>query len=221
MPRILIVDDESMVRDVVSTLLKQAGYDVTIAEYGLTGYSMAQTGQPDLVLLDLMMPVVDGFEVLRRLKNDPSTRHIPVIMLTAKINAASERECMRLGAVDYIKKPWGPRELEERIGMALGYPELTPAPVPPNSPPSSSNGGHKLEIPESPGPSESHGENASGGNDAGNADRPPRLLLQRFRTTTVVIPEEGETEEELNGQPPKNSETGSDTSAEALERPQP
>ena len=72
------------------------------------------------------MPVIDGFEVLRRLKENPSTSHIPVIILTAKIDAASERECTHLGAVDYIKKPWGPHELEDRIGMALGYPKLSP-----------------------------------------------------------------------------------------------
>jgi hypothetical protein len=70
-----------------------------------------------------MMPVVDGFEVLRKLKKNPKTRSIPVIILTAKIDAASERECHRLGAADYIKKPWGPRELQDRIGMVLGYPD--------------------------------------------------------------------------------------------------
>ena len=77
MPNILIVDDEAVVRNVVGALLKQAGYDVTLAEYGLAGYNLAQTGQPDLVLLDLMMPVMDGFEVLSRLKRDPSTRNHP------------------------------------------------------------------------------------------------------------------------------------------------
>ncbi len=101
-------------------LLTQVGYEVVLAEFGQIGYSKAQSLQPDLILLDLMMPVMDGFEVLRRLKDDQSTGHIPVIILTAKIDSASERECMRLGAVDYIKKPWGPRELEDRIGMALG-----------------------------------------------------------------------------------------------------
>jgi DNA-binding response OmpR family regulator len=123
-PKILVVDDEADVRNVVSAILKQAGYDVVVAEYGLSGYSKAQSEKPDLVLLDLMMPVVDGFEVLSKLKNNPRTSSIPVIILTAKIDAASERECMRLWAADYIKKPWGPRELQDRIGMALGYPDL-------------------------------------------------------------------------------------------------
>ena len=126
MPKILEVDDEAAIRRVVGMLLAQAGYHVILAEYGQIGYRKAQSDQPDLILLDLMMPVVDGFEVLRRLKGNPSTSHIPVIILTAKIDAASERECMYLGAVDYIKKPWGPHELEDRIAMALGYPELSP-----------------------------------------------------------------------------------------------
>jgi CheY-like chemotaxis protein len=124
MPKILVVDDEADVRDVVTAILKQAGYDVIVAEYGLSRYSKAQSEDPDLVLLDLTMPVVDGFEVLDKLKKNPSTRSIPVIILTAKIDPASERECMRLGAADYIKKPWGPRELQDRIGMVLGYPSL-------------------------------------------------------------------------------------------------
>ena len=190
MPSILVVDDEAVVRNVVSTLLKQAGYDVTIAEYGLTGYSMAQTEQPDLMLLDLMMPVMDGFEVLRRLKDDPSTRHIPVIMLTAKIDAASERECMRLGATDYVKKPWGPHELEERIAMALGYPELTPPPASPDAESAANDGAQKLESQESGDRSESPDGNDSANNFDGNPDPPSTSSLRRFRTKKFVMNEE-------------------------------
>ena len=125
-PKVLVVDDEAEIRTVVGMLLVQAGYEVVLAEYGQIGYSKALTVDPNLILLDLMMPVMDGFQVLRRLKSNQRTSQIPVIILTAKIDAASERECMRLGAVDYIKKPWGPHELEDRIGMALGYPKLNP-----------------------------------------------------------------------------------------------
>ncbi len=124
MSKILVIDDGASIRNVVGVLLRQAGHDVIDAEYGLSGIAMAQTESPDLILLDLMMPVLDGFGVLRRLREDPIARRIPVIMLTAKIDAASERICMDLGAVDYIKKPWGPQEIEERAAMALGYPEL-------------------------------------------------------------------------------------------------
>ena len=135
MTKILVVDDEAAIRNVVSMLLTQAGYEVVVAEYGQIGFSKAQSLKPDLIMLDLMMPVMDGFEVLRRLKDDERTGHIPVIILTAKIDTASERECMRLGAVDYIKKPWGPHELKDRIGMALGYPKLNPPCALPNSDP--------------------------------------------------------------------------------------
>ena len=158
MPKILVVDDEAEVRNVVATILKQAGYDVVEAEHGLIGYSKAQSENPDLVLLDLMMPVVDGFEVLRRLKKNPSTWSIPVIILTAKIDAASERECMQLGAADYIKKPWGPRELQDRIGMALGYPDLGEPPQTgdeeprTDGKPDSSEGSGKDQPPESLAP---------------------------------------------------------------------
>lgn len=124
MTKILVIDDEAAIRKVVCVLLRQVGYDVTDAEHGLSGIAMARSEKPDLILLDLMMPVVDGFEVLKRLREDPVAKRIPVIMLTAKIDAASERACMDLGAVDYIKKPWGPLEIEERVAMALGYPEL-------------------------------------------------------------------------------------------------
>ena len=136
MAKILIIDDETAVRRVVGALLQQAGHDVVDAEYGLSGVAMAQSEKPDLILLDLMMPVVDGFGVLRRLREDPVANRIPVIILTAKIDAASERACLDLGAVDYIKKPWGPQEIEDRVAMALGYPELVKgsetAPVEPN-----------------------------------------------------------------------------------------
>jgi CheY-like chemotaxis protein len=124
MTKILVIDDESPVRNVVGSLLRQAGHDVIDAEHGLNEIAMAQSEVPDLILLDLMMPVVDGFEVLRRLGEDPVSRRIPVIVLTAQVDSASERRCMELGAVDYIKKPWGPQEIEDRVAMALGYPEL-------------------------------------------------------------------------------------------------
>ena len=104
----LIIDDETAVRNVVGTLLRQAGHDVIDAAYGLNGIGMAQSEKPDLILLDLIMPVVDGFEVLRRLREHPVANQIPVIILTARIDAASERVCLELGAVDYIMKPWGP-----------------------------------------------------------------------------------------------------------------
>ena len=121
MSKVLIIGDEAQVRNAVRLLLMEEGYEVTEADYGQVGCSKALWEKPDLILLDLMMPVMDGFEVLRKLKRNPETRPIPVIILTSRIDAASERQCMQDGAEDYIKKPWGPGELEDRIAIALGH----------------------------------------------------------------------------------------------------
>jgi len=123
MTKVLVIDDEPVVRQLVNRLLSAEGYEVIEAPYGQAGYQMAVSEKPNIILLDLMMPVMDGFEVLSKLKSNPETRPIPVIILTAKIDAESERRCMRSGAEDYIKKPWGPGEIGDRIAMALGYPE--------------------------------------------------------------------------------------------------
>ena len=124
MTKVLVIDDEQVVRQVVNRLLTIEGYQIIEAPYGQAGYQMAVSEKPNIILLDLMMPVMDGFQVLSKLKSNPETRSIPVIILTAKIDAESERHCMRAGAVDYIKKPWGPDELGDRIAMALGYREI-------------------------------------------------------------------------------------------------
>ena len=126
MTKVLVIDDEPVVRQVVNRLLTGEGYQVIEAPYGQAGYQLAISEKPNIILLDLMMPVMDGFQVLSKLKSNPETRPIPVIILTAKIDAESERRCMQSGAVDYIKKPWGPGELKDRIAMALGYGENPP-----------------------------------------------------------------------------------------------
>ena len=126
MTQILVIEDDAAVRDVVTRLLARAGYDVIEAANGRAGYQLAVSESPDLILLDLMMPVMDGFEVLSKVKSNPATSQILVIVLTAKIDAESERRVMRSGAVDYIKKPWGPRELEERVALALHHRESGP-----------------------------------------------------------------------------------------------
>jgi len=123
MTKVLVIDDEQVVRQVVNRLLTGEGYEVIEAPFGPAGYQMAVSEKPNIILLDLMMPVMDGFQVLSKLKSSPETRPIPVIILSAKIDAESERRCMRSGAMDYIKKPWGPGELGDRIAMALGYGE--------------------------------------------------------------------------------------------------
>ena len=135
MTKVLVIEDEKLVRRMVSRLLTGEGYEVIEAPYGRAGYQMAVSEKPHIILLDLMMPVMDGFEVLSKLKGNPETEPIPVIILTARIDSESERRCMRSGAVDYIKKPWGPGELGDRIAMALGYPEILSTQQHPEPPP--------------------------------------------------------------------------------------
>ena len=113
-----------MVRETIVRLLILEGYQVIEAAYGQAGYADAISEKPNIILLGLNMPIKDGFQVLHKLKSNPETERIPVIVLTARIDAESERRCMAAGATDYIKKPWGPAELQERIAIIVGAMEL-------------------------------------------------------------------------------------------------
>jgi len=120
MTKVLVIDDDSMVRETIVRLLILEGYQVIEAAYGQAGYAAAISDSPNIILLDLNMAIMDGFQVFHKLKNNPETVRIPVIVLTARIDAESERRCMAAGATDYIKKPWGPAELQERIAIIVG-----------------------------------------------------------------------------------------------------
>ena len=124
MTKVLAIDDDSTVREMVVRLLQIEGYDVIEAAYGQAGCAAALSEKPNIILLDLNMPIMDGFQVLAELKSNPETESIPVIVLTARIDMESERRCMQAGATDYIKKPWGPAELQERIAIIVGAREL-------------------------------------------------------------------------------------------------
>lgn len=121
--RILVVEDEEHIRRVVKLTLVSEGYEIIEAVHGLMGYTKAVSEQPNLIIMDINMPVMDGLEALNKLKENPTTKNIPVIILTSRIDAASERQCLQAGAIDYIKKPWGMQELEDRVAMALNYPD--------------------------------------------------------------------------------------------------
>ena len=121
MPRhtILVVDDETSIREMLVISLESAGYNVLQAENAKTAHSLVLDKHPDLILLDWMMPVTTGLELLRRLKRDEMTDHIPVIMLTAKAEESSKISGLDSGADDYIAKPFSPRELLSRIKAIL------------------------------------------------------------------------------------------------------
>ena len=119
MARILIVDDSSDVRLALATILEDAGHDIVEAEDGDQVFDLAIAETPDLVLLDVMMPRVNGFDALATLKADTRTNPIPVIMVTAKGRHEDIAMARSLGAVEYITKPWADGDVELRVDWAL------------------------------------------------------------------------------------------------------
>jgi len=117
--RILVVEDEPDLRSLLDRSLEQAGYKVFLAEDGIEALEKATTETLDLVLLDLMLPHIDGIEVCRRLKRDERTARLPVIMLTARQEPVDRIVGLELGADDYITKPFNLRELVLRVGAVL------------------------------------------------------------------------------------------------------
>jgi DNA-binding response OmpR family regulator len=120
MAKILIAEDEKQIADMISFKLVNAGHKVVRAPDGEQAMACAQRETPDLILLDVMMPGLGGIEVLRRLKNDPALRSVPVIMVTAKGHERDVLSGLRGGATDYIVKPFSLKELFARVELALG-----------------------------------------------------------------------------------------------------
>jgi two-component system phosphate regulon response regulator PhoB len=118
-PKILVVDDEPEAVELVEFNLKQAGFDVVTAADGNEALKKAKAGVPALIVLDLMIPEVDGLEVCKQLRRDEATSAIPIIMLTAKAAEVDRVVGLELGADDYVTKPFSPRELNLRIKKLL------------------------------------------------------------------------------------------------------
>jgi two-component system, OmpR family, alkaline phosphatase synthesis response regulator PhoP len=116
---ILVVDDEEDILELVRYNLAKEGYRVTTVASGEEALKSVRSIQPDIILLDLMLPGVDGLEVCRLLKHDPKTQHIPIIMLSAKGEEADIVTGLELGAADYITKPFSPRVLVARLRAVL------------------------------------------------------------------------------------------------------
>jgi two-component system phosphate regulon response regulator PhoB len=117
--KIMVVDDEADVIDMLSLNLRAAGFQVVTVEDGAAALAKARSESPSLIVLDLMLPKMPGLEICRVLKSDPATRHIPVIMLTAKAEEVDKIVGLELGADDYVTKPFSPRELILRINRSL------------------------------------------------------------------------------------------------------
>ena len=116
---VLVVDDNEMNRDMLCSLLQSDGHKTSVAENGRLGLELIKAKPYDLVLLDVMMPEMNGYQVLERLKSDPNLRDIPVIVLSALDEIGSVVRCIELGAEDYLPKPFDPVLLRARIGACL------------------------------------------------------------------------------------------------------
>ena len=120
-PLILLADDEADISIVARTRLEVSGFEVESAEDGEEALARFRTRRPDLVLLDLRMPKMDGYQVCRVLKSDPGTSSVPVIIFSASSSQSreTERKCMELGADDYIRKPYSAEELVAKVRLHL------------------------------------------------------------------------------------------------------
>jgi len=116
---VLIVDDEARTTVLEETILKHAGFECQIARDGLEAIQMARQNRPDLVLLDVFMPKLDGFETLAALRKDPKLRDLPVIMVTADLTENDVVRGLQMGADDYVVKPFNAQEMVARIDRTL------------------------------------------------------------------------------------------------------
>lgn len=122
MTRILLVEDNEMNRDMLLRRLSRRGFDVLIAENGKTGVELAASEKPDLILMDMSLPVMDGWEATRRIKADPATSRIPVIALTAHAMASDRDMALKAGCDDYDSKPVDLSQLVRKIEQLLTIP---------------------------------------------------------------------------------------------------
>ena len=119
-PTILVADDEEDVRELVAYRLSRSGYEVIEAADGEEAFRLAAEHPPDLMVLDVMMPRLDGYELTRRVRAEESLRSVPVILLTARSQETDVSRGFEVGADDYLKKPFNPDELVARVRAVLG-----------------------------------------------------------------------------------------------------
>ncbi len=120
MSKILLVEDNEMNRDMLSRRLERKGFEVVMAVDGQAGVDMASSSNPDLILMDLSLPVIDGWEATRQIKANPATQSTPIIALTAHAMAGDEHKALEAGCDDYDTKPVNLKRLLEKIGNLLG-----------------------------------------------------------------------------------------------------
>jgi len=119
-PVVLVADDEEDIKVVLRMFLEAVGYEVITAFDGLDALEQIKSTKPDVVLMDIMMPVIDGIEVVRQMKATPGIRDIPVVMLTAAAQSDMVERAIQAGAADYIVKPFEPETVQRAIEKVLG-----------------------------------------------------------------------------------------------------
>ncbi|HEY3105782.1 MAG TPA: response regulator [Gaiellaceae bacterium] len=119
-PLVLVADDDPDILSLVAFRLERSGYEVVVARDGEQAVAAALERTPDIALLDVMMPKLDGYEATARLRGNDATRHMPVILLTARVQDADIARGLEAGADDYVKKPFSTQELRDRVQAALG-----------------------------------------------------------------------------------------------------
>jgi len=119
MPVVLMIDDEPEMLDLTSQRLEHSGYRVLTATDGVEGLRLARVHHPDMILLDIVMPEMDGYQILRLLKSEPAMEDIPVVMLTAKGTERDMSTSIDLGSICHLVKPFQSRELLEEVRLAL------------------------------------------------------------------------------------------------------
>jgi two-component system OmpR family response regulator len=129
MPKILVVDDDANIREVVCFALQKAGYTTCVAENGAQALSRFAQERPDLIVLDILMPELDGTEVCRQLRADPRNARTPIIFVSSKDDEIDRIIGLELGGDDYVSKPFSPRELVARVRAVLRRASATSAPA--------------------------------------------------------------------------------------------
>ncbi|WOI13092.1 response regulator transcription factor [Thalassospira lucentensis] len=118
-PKVLIAEDEETIVESLSFLMEKEGYDVSVATDGQMAIAMIVRDLPDMVLLDVMMPGCDGFDVVRAVRENPHTRPVPIMMLTAKTREVDRRKGLELGVDDFVTKPFSTRDVVSRVKAML------------------------------------------------------------------------------------------------------
>jgi len=118
-PKVLVIDDDPVILELLRVNFEIEGFEVVAAADGVEGLAKASGAKPDVILSDIMMPRMDGLEVVARLKAGAATRHIPIILLSAKAQNAEVQQGLDAGADDYVTKPFDPLELIDRVNAVL------------------------------------------------------------------------------------------------------